>query len=114
MAVVVLTSAGHAPGVTTTALGLALGRLFGISYPMIFYLGRLFNFVFVSAILYFCIREARVGKRIFFMLSLVPELMFLNSCYSVDPLTIAGTFCFFVLFFKRKLTLAFKLFYLGF
>ncbi len=83
-----------------SALGLALGRLFGISYPMIFYLGRLFNFVFVSAILYFCIREARVGKRIFFMLSLVPELMFLNSCYSVDPLTIAGTFCFFVLFFN--------------
>lgn len=67
-----------------SALGITLARLLGLdAYPML-YLGRIFNFLFYSACLYFAIRITPLGKYIFASVAVLPMVIHLACSFSGD------------------------------
>lgn len=67
-----------------SALGLWLGRLFGLSFTFTFALGKLFNLLCYTAIVFNAIRIIPVKKWLFLALGLLPTNIFLASNYSYD------------------------------
>lgn len=83
---------GFAPIVTNysalsyipAALGLWLGRLLGLSFTFTFALGKLFNLLCYTAIVFTAIHIIPVKKWLLLALSLLPTNLFLASNYSYD------------------------------
>lgn len=74
------------------ALGIALGRLFNLGSIPLFYLGRLFNFLFFAIAAYFAVKITPIGKQIFMVVSLLPMTLHIAASYSYDAGILAFTF----------------------
>jgi uncharacterized membrane protein len=74
------------------SLGIAIGRVWGVSPLVLFYLGRLFNLICWISLSYLAIRTTPVFKWVFLLLALTPMSVFLAASVSVDALTNALSF----------------------
>lgn len=66
-------------------IGLYLGRVLGLSYWLIWGLGRFFGLLAYAIIGFFAIRRLHSGKMMAAAVLLIPEALFLASQYSYDP-----------------------------
>ena len=66
------------------ALGVGLGRIFGLSPVLLMYFGRLFNLAAWILIVYLAIRITPFYKAVFLVVSLLPITLFLAASLSVD------------------------------
>jgi uncharacterized membrane protein len=76
------------------AMGILLARQFTPSVLVLFYTGRLFNLFAATALTFWAIRRAPVGKWMFTVLALTPMMLFMSSSLSSDALTNALSFLF--------------------
>ena len=74
------------------ALGVALGRAFGLSGVATFYLGRLFNFLLAFALVVVAVRLMPIGRSIMMTISLLPMTLHLLASYSYDAEVIGLAF----------------------
>lgn len=70
------------------ALGILLAEALNLNGTWMFYLGRLFNFLWFLALAFLAIRITPVGKTLFMAIVLLPMTMHLVSSYSTDATTI--------------------------
>lgn len=69
------------------ALGIAIGRIFGLSPLMLMYLGRLFNLITWLFIVHLSIKITPIFKWVLFLIVLTPISLFQASSLSADALT---------------------------
>ena len=74
------------------AIGIALGRFFQLPFVWTFYLGRIVSLLGYGVICAWCIKHVKYGKRLFFMVGLLPALLFVATAYSADTYTLAFSF----------------------
>lgn len=70
-------------------LGILLARLLGMPFVYTFYAGRIFNVLGYAMICFFAIRTAKMGKRLLFLMSLLPYALFSAGVYTADTLTVS-------------------------
>ncbi|OUN46636.1 hypothetical protein B5G20_06635 [Collinsella sp. An7] len=83
-----------------SACGILLGRLLGLGAFPTFYLGRLFNLLFVACLITIAIRITPIGKSVFMAVALLPMVLHLSSTYSYDGGVIALAFLFLALILR--------------
>lgn len=71
-------------------IGLLLGRIFGLSFGFYFKFAKLLNIIAYSAGFAFAIKKARIGKKLLFVIGLMPTAIFLACQYSYDPYVTLG------------------------
>ncbi len=92
---------GNPPQVRlAAALGIFVGKLFGLSSLITFYLGRLFNLASYIAMAFVAYRITPVGKNVFVAIALLPMSLHLAASYSYDPAIMGFAFIFLSLLFK--------------
>ena len=67
-----------------SGVGILLGRALNLSGIAVFFLGRLFNFLFASALIVLAVRLMPVGKNIMMAVALLPMTLHLLGSYSYD------------------------------
>lgn len=67
-----------------SALGIQCGILFRMSMAGIFYMGRVFNVIFFSLIIFFILKNAKFCKRTIFVVALLPAVFYCFCTYSAD------------------------------
>lgn len=70
-----------------SAVGIMIGKALSLPFSKVFYLGRFFNLLFYSIVVYLVIKYARAGKRLLFAVSLFPGLIYLYGAYTADAVT---------------------------
>ena len=75
------------PAYFISGLGMFIARLLGLSFVFEFYLGRLFNVILCSVLLSLAVKYSGKYNKIFFMLGLLPIIIFQNASFSADALT---------------------------
>lgn len=70
-------------------LGILVARLLGMPFVYTFYAGRIFNLLGYALICFFAIRTAKIGKRLLFLMSLLPYALFSAGVYTADTLTVS-------------------------
>lgn len=70
-------------------LGILVAKLLGMSFVYTFYAGRIFNVLGYALICFFAIRTAKIGKRLLFLMSLLPYALFSAGVYTADTLTVS-------------------------
>ena len=75
-----------------SSIGIKIGQLFNMSFSYVYILGRWFNLIAYSIIVFFAIKKLAFGKNIMSALALMPTPMFLASTYSYDAMVIALLF----------------------
>lgn len=70
-------------------LGILAARLLGMSFVWTFYVGRMFSVLGYALICYFAIKQAKLGKRLLFLMALMPYALFSAGVYTADSLTIS-------------------------
>lgn len=70
-------------------LGILVTKLLGMSFVYTFYAGRIFNVLGYALICFFAIRTAKIGKRLLFLMSLLPYALFSAGVYTADTLTVS-------------------------
>ena len=70
-------------------LGILAAKLLGMPFVWTFYAGRIFNVLGYALICFFAIRCAKLGKRLLFLMALMPYALFSASVYTADSLTIS-------------------------
>lgn len=96
------------------ALGITLGRLFGMNGLATLLLGRLFNLIFATCILSIVIKITPIFKELFFVISLMPIMLQQMMSYSQDVMLIPFSFLCIAVFLKvqtEKQELTNKLFW---
>lgn len=66
------------------AIGISAGRILGLGFVGVFYLGRLCNLLFYSACVYWALRTAKRFQPILAMVSLLPMSLHQAASYSYD------------------------------
>lgn len=89
------------------ALGLSIGRLFGLGAVPAYYLGRALALAAFSTVAYVAARNAPLGKPVFMIVGLLPMTMELSSSFSYDGPTIAlalllTSFCFKAIYAEKQ------------
>ena len=74
-----------------SGLGMFLGRLFNLSFPIIFYLGRIFNVILYALIVSLAIKLCKKTSKLIFAFGLIPPVIFQSGSYSADVFT--NAFC---------------------
>lgn len=69
-------------------LGILVAKLLGMPFVWTFYAGRIFNVLGCALICFFAIKQAKLGKRLLFLMALMPYALFSSSVYTADSLTI--------------------------
>lgn len=77
-----------------SSLGITLARILRLGTVPLFYLGRLFNFMFFIFMTYIAIKKIPFGKIILFVVSLYPITMQQAVSFSYDAVTNGLAFCF--------------------
>lgn len=72
-----------------SAIGIFIGKALKLPFVFVFYLGRFFNLLFYSIVVFLSIRQAKAGKRLLFAVSLFPGLIYLYGAYTADAVTMA-------------------------
>ena len=67
-----------------SALGIVVGRSLGLSGVLTYYLGRLFNALYVVALIVLAVRLAPVGKNALMAVAMLPMSLHLFGSYSYD------------------------------
>ena len=75
-----------------SALGLVFGRLLGLGFIPLYFLGRVFNLLAFAAVVVLAVKITPKGKPIFAVLSLLPMTLHEAGSYSYDAMTIAYAF----------------------
>lgn len=70
------------------AIGITLCRLFNFSGMLTFYIGRLFNILFMALCLFFAMKRMPYGKIVPFVICMLPMTLHLTASYSYDVYTI--------------------------
>jgi len=76
------------------ALGISIARLIGLSFFGVFYLGRIFNFLFYSVCTFFAIKRLNAFKLPMFLISLTPMILQQAASNSSDTFVNAVAFLF--------------------
>ncbi|MBB6698566.1 DUF2142 domain-containing protein [Clostridium algidicarnis] len=71
------------------ALGIWISRTLSLPFIYTLYFGRIFGLIGYIALCALAIKNAKIGKRLIFIIALMPTSLFLASSYSADSLTIA-------------------------
>ena len=74
------------------AIGIAVGKIFGLAPLWLFYLGRLFNLMATIALIFLAIRITPVFKWGFFLLGVMPMTLYQAASLSYDAVTIGFSF----------------------
>jgi uncharacterized membrane protein len=82
------------------ATGIFLGRILNLPVLVIFYLGRLFNLLFCTIILFIAIKNIPVFKWLFLFIALMPMTIYLAGSLSGDAITISLAILFISLVMK--------------
>ncbi len=82
------------------ALGVGLGRIFGLSPVLLMYFGRLFNLAAWILIVYLAIRITPLYKAVFLVVSILPIKLYLAASLSTDAFANAITTIFIALVLK--------------
>lgn len=77
-----------------SSLGITLARILRLGTVPLFYLGRLFNFMFFTFMTYIAIKKIPFGKIILFVVSLYPITMQQAVSFSYDAVINGLAFCF--------------------
>lgn len=85
---VVTTPAGYLP----QAAGIALARLLRLNSVGLLYLGRLWNLLFFTAMVFFSIRRLPFGKEVMFGVALLPMTLHLSASLSYDVMIMGCMF----------------------
>ncbi|MBW8382152.1 MAG: DUF2142 domain-containing protein [Youngiibacter sp.] len=72
-----------------SAIGIFIGKALELSFITVFYLGRFFNLLVYSVVVFLSIMYAKAGKRLLFAISLFPGLVYLYGAYTADSVTMA-------------------------
>ncbi len=80
-----------------SGIGVALGRLLGLSAYWTYQLGRLFNFIFFALFVFFAIKLMPFGKIALSAIALIPMNMHIMASYSYDVFTTGGVILLFAL-----------------
>ncbi len=75
-----------------SAIILKICKWLKLPYTLTFYLGKLANLLVYVSIMFFAIKRAKVGKKLLFVLALLPTTIFLASQYSRDAIITAGIY----------------------
>jgi uncharacterized membrane protein len=78
-------------GYLPSAIAIAIGNLVHLPYHIVFNLGRWFNLLAYSLVVFLAIRKLKSGKMIMSVVALFPTAIFLASNYSYDPWLTAFT-----------------------
>lgn len=73
-------------------LGIAVGRLFHLSYPMCLWIGRLFGFLLFLLAGFYALRKIPIGKEILFLVLLLPITLQQAASFSADGVMISLSF----------------------
>ena len=76
------------------ALGISLGKLMGLGFVPMLYLGRLFNLLFFALCGYIAVKITPTGKEVFMTLSFLPITLHLANSFSRDVFVISMGFVF--------------------
>ena len=74
-------------GYLISGLGILIAQMMHLSFPMQIILGRLFNTIFFSLIVFLSIKLAGKYEKIFFVVGLIPLMLFQAGSYSADMFT---------------------------
>ncbi|QCT71587.1 DUF2142 domain-containing protein [Eubacterium maltosivorans] len=90
------------------AIGIFLGKFLSLPFINVFYLGRLFNLIAYCLVISILIKQTLIGKRLIFLLGLLPGMLYLACSYSADPVTysfsLATVTIFINMFYSNKIT----------
>jgi len=87
-----------------SAIGITIARLFGLGFYPLFYLGRLFSFLFFACLSYLAVKTTPVGKNAFMAISLLPMTINIAGSYANDAGIIGLSFLFIALCLKAAYT----------
>lgn len=76
------------------ALGISIGKLIGLGYLPMLYLGRLLNMLFFAFCGYMAVKLTPLGKEVFMTLSFLPITLHLANSFSRDVFVISMGFVF--------------------
>lgn len=74
------------------AIGIFIGRFIGVSFIWSFYLGRIVSLLGYGLITAWCIKNIKFGKKLLFMIALLPALFFNATAFSADTYTMVFSF----------------------
>lgn len=72
------------------ALGIFIGKITKMPFFAVFYLGRIFSIAAYAAMIFWTLKRAKYAKRLIFILSLLPGMVYLATSYSVDGILYAS------------------------
>lgn len=87
-------------GYLVSGLGIAIARILKFSPIMVFYMGRIFNILQYIVLSRIALKITPIGKRLIFVLSLLPMTLHLLASYSYDCYIVAISLIFVALFLK--------------
>lgn len=88
------------------AMGIEIGKILNQSPLMLMYLGRFFNLIFSTTIIYFAIKNLPVKKNLLFLYGLIPMLLYQSASLSADGFT--NSICIFTITYFAKLAISHK------
>jgi uncharacterized membrane protein len=95
------------------ALGIAIGRLFGLPFIWLFYIGRIFSFAVYVLIGYYAIKYTRIAQRLMVFILLFPAVIYGASGYTADTMALVSSMAlisvFSNMFFAKNQSINYKL-----
>lgn len=71
-------------------IGYKTANLLNMSFTTCFIMGKIFNLLFYSLLFYLAIKYAKYGKKVIFLIGMIPQCLFYATQYSYDSTIIAG------------------------
>lgn len=88
-------------------LGYKLSNCLNLNFITCFVIGKVFNLFLYSFLFYLAIKYSKYGKKVLFMIGLIPQCLFFATQYSYDSTIIAGlilaTVCFINLISEERI-----------
>ena len=75
-----------------SAIVIKFCKILKAPYILLFHMGKIVNLLVYIAIMFYTIKNAKVGKRLLFVLALLPTNIFLAAQYSRDTIITAGIY----------------------
>ena len=75
-----------------SAIIIQISKFLKLPYTIMFYLGKIVNLLVYVGIMFYAIKKAKIGKKLLFVLALLPSTIFLASQYSRDAIIAAGIY----------------------
>lgn len=75
-----------------SAIAIKICKILKTPYTLLFHMGKIVNLLIYIVIMFYTIKNAKVGKKLLFVLSLLPTTIFLAAQYSRDAIITAGIY----------------------